>query len=207
MIKIFSLNKTVYLINNRLSFKSKDEAVLVAIETSDEMTLKYGKLVNKKKLKEIYFFHENLEFLFNSFSSMFRIIEAAGGLVKNSKGKYLFIFRNGKWDLPKGKIEKGEGIKTAAIREVEEECGISGLTIIRELPPNFHTYFIKDKAILKRTYWFEMLCDDGSPLVPQAEEGITDAQWIAKSKFEKIYNNTFESIKEVLRNARILFTV
>ncbi|MES2286659.1 MAG: NUDIX domain-containing protein [Bacteroidota bacterium] len=202
MIKIFYSNKLIYLINNQAIFNPKEGAILEDIQSADEMLLKFNKLANKKKLHEIYFFNENLQHLFNYFSGMFRIIEAAGGLVKNEKGEYLFIFRNGKWDLPKGKIEKGEGIKTAAIREVEEECGISGLSIIRELPPTYHTYTIEEKAILKRTYWFEMSCDDTSAiLVPQIEEGITDVQWIATKKLKKVFNNTFESVKEVLEAA------
>ena len=165
------------------------------------MLLKFNKLANNKKLTEIYFFNGNLQQLFNYFSGMFRIIEAAGGLVKNEKGEYLFIFRNGKWDLPKGKIEKGEGIKTAAIREVEEECGISGLSIIKELPPTYHTYTMEEKAILKCTYWFEMSCDDTSAiLVPQIEEGITAVEWIATKNLKKVFKNTFESIKEVLKS-------
>jgi 8-oxo-dGTP pyrophosphatase MutT (NUDIX family) len=199
MIKIFYLNKLIYLINDPAIFKPKEDAILADIRSADEMLLKFNKLSGKKKLNEIYFFNENLQNLFNYFSGIFRIIEAAGGLVKNEKGEYLFIFRNGKWDLPKGKIEKGEGIKTAAIREVEEECGISGLSIIRELPPTYHTYTIEEKAILKRTYWFEMICDDTSAiLVPQIEEGITDVEWIATKKLKKVFKNTFESVKEVL---------
>lgn len=204
MIKIFYFNKLIYLINNQAIFKPKEDAILADIQSEDEMLLKFNKLSGKKKLNEIYFFNENLQHLFNYFSGMFRIIEAAGGLVKNEKGEYLFIFRNGKWDLPKGKIEKGEGIKTAAIREVEEECGISGLSIIRELPPTYHTYTIEENAILKRTYWFEMSCDNTSAvLVPQIEEGITDVEWIATKNLKKVFKNTFESIKEVLKAAAL----
>ena len=200
MIKIFSLNKIIYLINNPEAFKPTEGSVFVDIQTEEQLLSNYKKLVNKKKLREIYFFNENLPQLFNYFSAMFRIIEAAGRLVKNNKGECLFIFRNGKWDLPKGKIEKGEGVKEAAVREVEEECGISGLTVIRELPPTYHTYFIKEKAILKPTYWFEMLCEESCSLTPQIEEGITEVQWIASKNLQKVVDNTFESIKEVLRS-------
>lgn len=204
MIKIFYSNKLIYLINNQAIFKPKEDAILADIQSEDEMLMKFKKLVIKKKLHEIYFFNKNLQHLFSYFSGMFRIIEAAGGLVKNKKGEYLFIFRNGKWDLPKGKIEKGEGIKTAAIREVEEECGITGLSIIRELPSTYHTYTIEEKAILKRTYWFEMSCDETSAiLVPQIEEGITDVQWIATKNLKKVIKNTFESVKEVLDAAAL----
>jgi 8-oxo-dGTP pyrophosphatase MutT (NUDIX family) len=153
-------------------------------------------------LNEIYFFNPNLENLFDYFSALFHIIEAAGGLVKNKKGEYLFIFRNGKWDLPKGKIEKGESIKTAAIREVQEECGVNELNIVKELSSTYHIYFIEKKAILKRTYWFEMICKDDFKLVPQTEEGITEVKWMDAKKLKQVYDNTFESIKEVLKEIK-----
>lgn len=199
MIKIFFLNKTIYLINNKDIFKPKKDAESADINSADELLLKYNKLINKADLKEIFFFNKSLSKLLDYFTSRFHLIEAAGGIVKNKNAEYLFIFRNGKWDLPKGKIEKGESIEKAAIRETEEECGISGLTITGELPPTYHIYFIGEKAILKRTYWFKMLCEDCSELVPQLEEGITEAQWIAKKNLKKVFNNTFESVKEVIK--------
>ncbi len=202
MIKIFSLNKIICLVNSRPDFKLREDAILLDINSKEEMQLMYNKLLTKNNLREIYFFNENKKLLFSYFSSMFRIIEAAGGLVKNKKGGWLFIFRNGKWDLPKGKIEKGEGVKTAAIREVEEECGISALTIVKELPSTFHTYFMEEKTILKRTYWFEMQCDDAASLIPQAEEGITDAKWISSKDLRQVLNNTYESVKEVMKEIK-----
>ncbi len=201
-IKIYSVDKVVYLIDNQGVFNASEGVVLEPVQTKEEMKLKYTKLMGKNQLKEIYFFNSSLELLLDYFSSMFRIIEAAGGLVKNEKGEWLFIFRNGKWDLPKGKIEKGEAVKTAAVREVEEECGISGLSILKELPSTYHTYFLEEKNILKRTYWFEMLCKDTSQLVPQTEEGITDVKWIPSTHLKPVYDNTFGSIKEVLKEIR-----
>jgi 8-oxo-dGTP pyrophosphatase MutT (NUDIX family) len=200
MIKIFSPDKIIYLINDLSVFKPSEDAILLSIQSAAGMRLEYNNLIKKKKLKEIYFFNEDLKILYRYFSDMFRVIGAAGGLVKNKKNEWLFIFRNGKWDLPKGKIEKGEEIKTAAIREVEEECGISGLTIVKELSTTYHTYFIKEKAILKPTYWFEMRCDDASALVPQTEEGITEVKWISKNNLQQMLDNTFESIKEVMKS-------
>ena len=200
MIKLFSLNKIFYLINDKKLYNAKNDNILIDINSAEEMRLTYKEHVQKSHLNEIYFFNKKLEQLFDHFASMFRIIEAAGGLVQNIDGDFLFIFRYGKWDLPKGKIEKGEAIKTAAIREVEEECGISKLTIVKELPVIYHTYSIKDQAILKRTYWFEMLCTDTATLVPQTEEGITDVRWIAKSDLKQVFDNTYESIKEVLKD-------
>ena len=86
------------------------------------------------------------------FCADYSLIEAAGGVVYNNDNKYLMIFRNGKWDLPKGQLDQNESIKECAIREVEEECGISGLNILNALQDTYHTYEIKGRKILKRTY-------------------------------------------------------
>ena len=198
MIKIFSGDKVIYLTNHyKKNIKGGDSAV-IKINFGKEMRVKYKEAMNNEELKEIYFYNNDEDILFEYFSSMFRNIEAAGGLVKNEKGAYLFIFRNGKWDLPKGKREKGEGINECAVREVEEECGIKGLSIIKKLPSTFHTYYLEERAVLKQTYWYEMECSDNSKLKPQKEEGITKVKWIKKKKFDIVLQNTYESIKEVI---------
>ena len=202
MVKVFSQNKTIHFINSQKLYIPKEDSILASIQTGDEMRLLYDELVNKNNLTEIYFFNEDVKMLFDLFASMFRVIEAAGGLVKNDKGQWLFIFRNGKWDLPKGKVEKNEEIKTAAIREVEEECGIKGLTILKELPSTYHTYFMEEKAILKRTHWYEMSCSDRNKLVPQTEEGITDVKWLSVKDLDQVNENTYVSIKEVMREIK-----
>lgn len=126
------------------------------------------------------------------------MIKAAGGLVKNEAGEYLFIFRNGKWDLPKGKIEKGESIKEAAVREVEEECGITVSKLGKEICKTYHVYTLKGEVVLKKTYWFKMKCAGSEKLKPQKEEGITDVRWFKKGHVEAIEKNTFPSIMDVL---------
>lgn len=202
MVKVFSLNKTICLTSNLMDYQQKKDTVLVRIHSLDELQMMYDELVNKNQFLEVYYYHENEKLLLTSFSSAFKVIEAAGGLVKNKEGEYLFIFRNGKWDLPKGKIEKGEGVKHAALREVEEECGVGKLKIVKELESTYHTYDQDGKAILKRTYWFEMLCEDDSKLIPQTEEGITEVKWLSKKELEQVTENTYESIKEVMKSIR-----
>jgi|SRR3954470_13883038 len=198
MIKIFYPEKIIYLIKDKKRFVEKKNAVLQVIDSSAEMKKVFDELISKKSNKEIYFFNENEEQLFAYFSKLFKVIDAAGGLVRNEKKQWLFIFRHEKWDLPKGKLEKNEAITDAAIREVEEECGIKGLTIIKQLPASYHIYFIKQQAVLKRTYWFEMDCKDKSPLVPQQEEGITDVKWLSKTDLKKVWDNTYESVRDVM---------
>lgn len=198
MIKIFSFNKIIYLINNIDLYQPGESSIFSSIQSESEMHLVYTELINKNNINVIYFFNKNEEQLFSHFTSMFRIIEAAGGLVKNKKEEWLFIFRNGKWDLPKGKIEKNEPVREAALREVEEECGITNLKILKKLPTTYHTYLLEEKPILKPTYWFKMICNDGSKLKPQTEEGITEVKWLSKKDLQQVYDNTHGSIKEVI---------
>lgn len=199
MIKIFFAEKIIYLIQDKNKFTEKKNAVLQVIESPSELDKAYHELINKKGLKEIYFLHKDEEQLLAYFSKLFNVIDAAGGLVKNTKGQWLFIFRHSKWDLPKGKLEKNEAIADAAVREVEEECGISGLSIVKKLPSTYHIYFLDNTAVLKRTYWFEMVCNDHSPLVPQIEEGITDVRWFAKSELKQVRDQTYKSVKDVMK--------
>jgi 8-oxo-dGTP pyrophosphatase MutT (NUDIX family) len=126
------------------------------------------------------------------------LIEAAGGLVKNETGQHLFIYRNNKWDLPKGKIEKKEKTKIAAVREVEEECGIKVDKLCDKICKTYHTYIYKGEVVLKKTHWFEMHYNGAGKLVPQLEEGITDVRWFKKEDIHTIIENTFPSIIDVL---------
>ena len=132
------------------------------------------------------------------FCTNYQIIEAAGGLVQNADSNWLFIHRNGVWDLPKGKLEAGETIEECAVREVAEECGIEEPTIIKQLTTTYHTYSIKGQRILKPTYWYVMKSTDTSELIPQTEEGITDVKWISTEKSIELSRDSFGSIQQVV---------
>jgi len=133
------------------------------------------------------------------FCANYCLIEASGGVVYNEENQLLMIFRDNKWDLPKGKLEHNENIKECAIREVQEECGISGLSIVNTLQDTYHTYETNGKKILKRTYWFSMNTDFKGSLTPQNEEGITLAIWVDKEQIAEKLNNSFGNIKELLK--------
>ncbi|WP_262245677.1 NUDIX hydrolase [Parapedobacter soli] len=135
---------------------------------------------------------------FSRIKKTLKIIKAAGGVVKNGAGDYLFIYRLKKWDLPKGKVDPGESMKKAAVREVEEECGISIDYLGQKLATSYHTYQIKGEVVLKKTNWYEMGVNKVPKLKPQREENITDAIWLPKDKFNKIRKNTYPLIIEVL---------
>jgi 8-oxo-dGTP pyrophosphatase MutT (NUDIX family) len=126
------------------------------------------------------------------------VIEAAGGLVKNEFGELLFIYRNDKWDLPKGKIEKGETPKEASVREVEEECNIEVAKRGDKICKTYHTYIYKDEVVLKKTHWYKMKAKGQNKLKPQKEEGITDVRWFKPNDIDAILTNTFPSILDVL---------
>ena len=145
-------------------------------------------------------YHNNIEELWADFRNYFKNIEAAGGVVINPENKILFIHRLGKWDLPKGKIEKGESREVAAVREVEEECGISNLQLKDFLNATYHIYTERDgKKILKTTYWFEMFYAGNEKPKPQIEEGINEVGWKNDVEIEsQILPSTFQNIKLIL---------
>lgn len=147
---------------------------------------------------EIY--HNHPKTVMKEIKQNLKYIKAAGGLVRNEKKEYLFIFRLGVWDLPKGKLEAGEDIVTCAKREVEEECGVSIALVKRELPSTYHIYVMNDQLIMKRTYWFLMKAKEGEVLVPQTEEGITEVSWVNRDDFGKIRENTYPSVLEVMKS-------
>lgn len=137
---------------------------------------------------------------FVAFSKEMTTVEAAGGLVLNEKGDVLMIFRRGSWDLPKGKIDPGESVEAAAIREVEEETGLSQLEVKLKLQITYHTYKTDNEFIIKPTHWFKMLLKGSQSLVPQTEEDITQICWMGKEEVTSIIDRTYSSIKELLEN-------
>jgi len=157
----------------------------------------------KKLIKRLYdgeqlyinLYHKKEAKLIKHLRKKLKVYVAGGGLVYNDKKEILFIYRNGRWDLPKGKIEKGEDIEGCAIREVEEETGISGLEIIKPLEITYHVFKRNGKYCLKETFWFEMRSSYKGELVPQAKEGIKKAKWKNFEKSQKALNKSYENIK------------
>jgi 8-oxo-dGTP pyrophosphatase MutT (NUDIX family) len=166
-------------------------------EKSDQLQKQVSKFLNNSEPGILVLLHCDLKLLFNDFKNLFNFITAAGGLVKNSKGQYLLIFRHNKWDLPKGKAHEDETPDITAIREVEEETGLKKLRIVRPLIETYHCYILKDNPVLKKIYWYEMYYDgEGNP-IPQAGENITEALWMYSHELETVFKNTFPSIIEV----------
>ena len=157
----------------------------------------------KSNDKRLYIICPDLDELFGHVVRCFKYIEAAGGLVTLPDGRILLIERLGKWDLPKGKAEKGESLQETAIREVMEECGLkTAPKITGELTHTFHTYHRDESHILKHTAWYTMLYDGDENLYPQFDEDITRAIWMSKERLDVVVKNTYESIKQVLDSFR-----
>ncbi|HUR66745.1 MAG TPA: NUDIX domain-containing protein [Chitinophagaceae bacterium] len=144
------------------------------------------------------FFHPDFEELKKAFYKKFMIVKAAGGLVKNEKDEMLLIFRRGKWDLPKGKLDKGEKLEDCAIREVEEETGLQKIKLISPLIITYHTYHEGARFILKESHWYKMKVTGDQNLVPQTEEDISEIKWVKKESLKPYLKNAFPSVVDVL---------
>jgi 8-oxo-dGTP pyrophosphatase MutT (NUDIX family) len=127
------------------------------------------------------------------------LIRAGGGLVENEKGEILFMFRRGKWDLPKGKLDPGETLVACALREVAEETGLTHLELKKFLLVTEHEYQENGLPILKETHWYQIKANENQPLIPQTEEDITELKWLGPSDFSIVQQNTYPGIIEVLR--------
>lgn len=154
-------------------------------------------LLKNTSTKQVNIYYHNLEKLWNAFKNHFDYLEAAGGLVKNQKGEILFIHRLGRWDLPKGKVEEGETTEVAAVREVEEECGINHLILNKLITKTYHIYF-QEKLKLKATYWYAMDYNGDEVLVPQTEEGIAKVEWKNQAETQAVMHETYDNIRIVL---------
>jgi 8-oxo-dGTP pyrophosphatase MutT (NUDIX family) len=159
-------------------------------------------MIHEMKLPQHHagvFYHEDVEKLFKAFRKHFEIVTAAGGVVRNEQENVLMIFRRGKWDLPKGKLDKGESIEDCAIREVEEETGIRDTALAGTLMTTFHVYDEFGKHILKETHWFNMKSPGIQTLVPQEAEQISASEWAGKERIDEMLTNSYQLVKDILR--------
>jgi ADP-ribose pyrophosphatase YjhB (NUDIX family) len=159
-------------------------------------------LLENTSCPEINVYTDDIEELWEDFTHMFKVVEAAGGIVSNKKKEILFIRRLGKWDLAKGKIEKGESLENAALREIEEETGLKELIIEELLNTTFHIYTERNgEKILKTTYWFKVSYVGNEAPVPQIEEGISEVCWKNENEItNEVFPMTFENIKLILND-------
>jgi len=200
-IKIYFDNKPLFLCDSVdeviTPFIHHDDAVF--IDELDSHTVK--SMIHEMQLEKVHagvFLHADLEALRKAFYKKFTLVQAAGGLVENEKGEILLIFRRGKWDLPKGKLDKGETLSECAVREVEEETGLQRIHLLSPLPVTYHTYHEGSKYILKESYWYHMKVEGAQQLVPQTGEGIDVVKWVSREKARDYYPECFPSVIDVM---------
>ena len=190
MYKVFMNDKPIILTD---SFKKENNYEIIDFEETNLQ--KVCEILVNSAVTGVVLLSNNLSEAWKSFKKQVKLIKGAGGKVKNNNGDILFIHRFSKWDLPKGHIEKGEDKKTAAIREVEEECGITGLTIEKKLETTYHLFYYKEELRLKVTYWFLMNTTYEGKLIPQLEEGITEVVFKNPTETHEALKNTYQNIK------------
>ena len=151
-------------------------------------------IVNKK-IHYVNLYHKKEDKLLHHLKKKLKVITAAGGMVFNPKKEILFIHRKGRWDLPKGKVDRGETLENAAIREVEEETGVQKLKIIRFIDTTYHILKRNGEYKLKETYWYEMFTEYDEKLIPETEEGIKKVKWKNFEKAQKAIHKSYENVK------------
>ncbi len=190
MYKVFVNDKPLFLTNE---IAKETDFQLFLLETVDIEQLIIKMFNNKIKKANLYYPDEKE--ILKKVKEKIPVCKAGGGLVYNKKGEVLFIYRNGKWDLPKGGREKGEEIELTAIREVEEETGVSRLKIKEKLQKTYHIFKRNGKYKLKITQWYEMTTTFEGVLIPQAKEGIEKVAWLNPEQVKEALNNSYENIK------------
>jgi 8-oxo-dGTP pyrophosphatase MutT (NUDIX family) len=154
-----------------------------------------------KSISAINVYGPDIKHIWKIFRIYFTEVGAAGGLVKHISGKYLFIEKKGRLDLPKGHIEKGEEPEVCALREVAEECGIKGHTIIKPIYQTYHTYSWEGISYLKKTHWFLMKYDGDMIMEPQISEGITRVEWLFPDELNSIKSNAWLSLMDLINGS------
>jgi len=190
MYKIFVNNRPLFLTDK---IEKETDFQLFLLKSVDIKRLVID--IFENKIEKAFLYHPDKDKILATLKSKIPVSEAAGGLVHNKKGEVLFIFRNGKWDLPKGGIEKNESKKEAAIREVEEETGVKNLKIIDKLEKTYHIFERGGKYKLKVTHWYKMTTTFKGVVKPQIEEKIEKVVWVNPSEIPILLENSYQNIR------------
>lgn len=190
MYKVFVNDKPLFLTNQ---IQKETDFQLFLLDSVDikQLIIK----IFKNKVDKAFLYHQNEKEILKKLKSKIPVEKAGGGLVYNDKNEVLFIYRNKKWDLPKGGIEKGEEIEDTALREVQEETGVKGLKITRKLNKTYHIFKRNGRYKLKITHWFEMKTSFSGKMTGQLEEGIEKVEWVKPENIDSCLTNSYENIK------------
>lgn len=202
MYKVFFNDRILFIGETDRPMASND-STSVNLEDYETVSFLLNNFLQDQGPKNLHILVNNESQIWPFLHSKFKEIDASGGLVVNEKKELLAIRRLGFWDLPKGKIEKGETPEEAGIREVREETGISSLSLEKSIGESFHIYkspYHKNRWVLKKTFWFLMSSNSKEDLVPQTKEDITEAIWVSKEKTADMINGTYPSLVFLFEN-------
>lgn len=202
MYKVFVKEVAIIVTSDKNSFKDHNTFNIKKVNFEDLV-----KKIENKEITDVVLYSKNESKLLKRLHKLLPIVIAGGGLVLNQDNDFLFIHRNGKWDLPKGKAEKGETIEQTSIREVEEETGVRHLEITNYLGHTYHTFSRKGKLKLKLTHWFIMETDFNKKLKPQKKEGIDKAVWMNKEMATIALKESYANIRELFPDDMLLDNV
>ena len=195
MYKVF-VNERPLILTDKIVTEGDGEYFMM----NGDQVLAAVKALRKKKLPKAYVYHPNREEILNKFTEYVPRVVAAGGVVTNGSGKVLFIYRNEKWDLPKGVCKKKESLMECAIREVEEETGVQNLTIENFLRTTYHIFKMKGKLRLKEVHWYAMNTDYDGELVGEQTEGIEKVKWKGPKKIRLALENSYINIRILFKH-------
>lgn len=199
MYSIYFDNKVINF--TQLSDLSQVNQYTVGQDERIDVTKVLQKVENSKAITLV---SSDVERLFNDFCSFFRIAEAAGGLVRRGDERALMIYRNGRWDLPKGHRERGESIEECAAREVSEECGITDMSVGKLICLTMHIYKLNEEWVLKKSYWYSMRYHGTQIMKPQTEEGIERVEWLDYEQVAEALKNSYKTIAEVFKQEKTI---
>lgn len=201
MIKVYFGSHPVYLLSQEDSpphQPSGNNEALFLSDLSESSLIACWQLLEKPGTFSCVYQYHDLPLLKDTLLASATTIVAGGGVVFNQQGQILLIYRRGKWDLPKGKLDLGESIEACALREVMEETGLKNVTLQKKIGTSYYCYAEKEQRFLKQVEWYKMVSSEPQTLTPQLEEDITDIKWIDLQALEPYLENTYATIKDVL---------
>ncbi|MEJ7911715.1 MAG: NUDIX domain-containing protein [Chitinophagaceae bacterium] len=203
MVKIYFDTRALILAGKDEDPDASHEGYETTFATGKEISVQDVWTDHKRYPLGLLCWTSDADALLNEIKQQLLVLPAAGGFVYTKDKNVLLIFRRGKWDLPKGKLDAGESLAECALREVEEETGLAGAQIGQSLPTTYHIYKEKERLVLKESYWYMMLSDTTLPLAPQTEEDIEECRWVHANDLHKYYSNAQPSIIDILKEGSV----
>lgn len=200
MYKVFYNEKVLHLTDDFVKNFQIRQGLFYKFQNTEELKDIVDVFTQLKKIRSLTIFDYDIDKLREEFQHSFdKVVYAAGGVVHTPDDELLMIYRRGKWDLPKGKLDKGEEDEEAAIREVTEETGLSDFEEISPLLATYHIYKEKEILVLKRVMWYDMLYTGNQKPIPQTEEDITEVKWFNQRNIFEAISNTYLTILDVIK--------